>query len=78
MQEAGRAGRDGHISHAILYEGHVGKSSDKRVKEYQENPAICRDFSSKNFLNFVKGILMCMDVAVVICELENVHVKTVK
>ena len=30
MQETGKAGRDGHITHAILYEGHVGKSSDKR------------------------------------------------
>ena len=40
--EAGRAGHDGHISHAILYDGHVGKSSDKHMKEYQENTAICR------------------------------------
>ena len=30
MQETGRAGHDGHITHAILYEGHAGKSSDKR------------------------------------------------
>ena len=32
MQEAGRAGHDGHISHAILYNGHVGKCLDKRIK----------------------------------------------
>ena len=79
VQEAGRAGRAGHISHAILYEGHVGKSLDKRIKEYQENTTICRRrYLFKEFLNFVKRILMCMDVAVVRCVLGNVHVKTVK
>ena len=46
VQEAGRAGRDGHISHAILYEGHVGKSLDKRIKEYQQYADA--DISSKN------------------------------
>ena len=51
VQEAGRAGRDGHISHAILYEGHVGKSLDKCIKDYQENTTICRRrFLFKEFL----------------------------
>ena len=72
MQEAGRAGRDGHISHAILYEGHVGKSLDKRINKKIQQYADA-DFSSKNFLNFVKR-----NVAVVMCVLGNVHVKTVK
>ena len=76
VQEAGRAGRDGHISHAILYEGHVGKSLDKCIKEYQENTTICRH--RYLFKEFLKRILMFMDVAVVMCVLGNVHVKTVK
>ena len=54
------------------------KSLDKRnnIKKIQQYADA--DFSSKNFLNFVKRILMCMDVAVVMCVLGNVHVKTVK
>ena len=45
----------------------------KKIQQYAD-----ADFSSKNFLNFVKRILMYMDVAVVMCVLGNVHVKTVK
>ena len=77
VQEAGRAGRDGHISHAILYEGHVGKSLDKRIKDYQENTTICRRrFLFKEFLKFCEKDInvygcSCCDVCARECSCEN-------
>ena len=50
------------------------------MKEYQQNTAICRHrFFFKEFLKFCdKEILTCMAIAIVMCVLGNVHVKTVK
>ena len=63
--------------YAILYESHVGKSSDKCIKEYQENAAICRcKFLFKEFLKFCeKDIEMfecsSCDVCARECSCEN-------
>ena len=42
VQEAGRGGRDGRPTAAILYPKVVGKRIMKAVKDYQENIKECR------------------------------------
>ena len=59
-------------------EGHVGKSSDKCMKEYQENTAICRHrFFFKEFLTFCESDIdvygcSCCDRE---CSCENCKIK---
>lgn len=76
VQEAGRVGRDGKDSSAILYKGRGGRNSNKGIKDYSSNTSVCRRILLfSGFLSFSKNDIKvtgckCCDICKVKCECE--------